>query len=85
MGEEQRKGLPVEDEKDVKAQAADMQEGAIPAEETPAEATNGWLESFYSRFDHVPLRALDMFIGACILALIAVIAVGVMKAKGILP
>ncbi|MBQ7534405.1 MAG: hypothetical protein IJT43_02165 [Stomatobaculum sp.] len=52
---------------------------------TPAEApTNGWLEQFYSRFDGVPLRALDIFIGVCVFAFIAVITVGILKARGIL-
>ena len=38
----------------------------------------------YSRFDGVPLRALDIIIGICVFAFIAVIAVGIMKARGIL-
>ena len=56
-------------------------EAEKPAEEAP---TNGWLEQVYSRFDGVPLRALDIFIGICVFAFIAVIAVGIMKARGIL-
>ena len=56
-------------------------EAGKPAEEAP---TNGWLEQVYSRFDGVPLRALDIFIGICVFAFIAVIAVGIMKARGIL-
>ena len=58
------------------------------AEKTEAEKTeaptNGWLEQVYSRFDGVPLKALDIFIGICVFAFIAVIAVGIMKARGIL-
>ncbi len=56
-------------------------EADTPAEEAP---TNGWLEQVYSRFDGVPLKALDIFIGICVFAFIAVIAVGIMKARGIL-
>ncbi len=70
------------------------QEAGVPdeekaaAEKTEAEKTeaptNGWLEQVYSRFDGVPLKALDIFIGICVFAFIAVIAVGIMKARGIL-
>ena len=62
------------------------QEEGVPGGEKPAaEApTNGWLEQVYSRFDGVPLKALDIFIGICVFAFIAVIAVGIMKARGIL-
>ena len=56
-------------------------EADTPAEEAP---TNGWLEQVYSRFDGVPLKELDTFIGICEFAFIAVIAVGIMKARGIL-
>ena len=56
-------------------------EADSPAAEAP---TNGWLEQVYSRFDGVPLKALDIFIGICVFAFIAVIAVGIMKARGIL-
>ena len=62
-------------------EAAAAAEADTPAEEAP---TNGWLEQVYSRFDGVPLRALDIFIGICVAAFIAVIAVGIMKARGIL-
>ena len=67
---------------EVRTEAA---EAAAEAEKLAEEApTNGWLEQVYSRFDGVPLRALDIFIGICVFAFIAVIAVGIMKARGIL-
>lgn len=67
---------------EVRTEAAEAAaEAEKPAEEAP---TNGWLEQVYSRFDGVPLRALDIFIGICVFAFIAVIAVGIMKARGIL-
>ncbi len=54
-------------------------------EKKTAEApTNGWLEQVYSHFDGVPLKALDIFIGICVFALIAVVTVGILKARGIL-
>ena len=61
--------------------AAAAADADAPAAEAP---TNGWLEQVYSRFDGVPLKALDIFIGICVFAFIAVIAVGIMKARGIL-
>ena len=63
------------------AEKAAAAEADTPAAEAP---TNGWLEQVYSRFDGVPLKALDIFIGICVFAFIAVIAVGIMKARGIL-
>ena len=74
----QKAGVPEEAKAEVEEAAAEAQS---PAEEAP---TNGWLEQVYSRFDGVPLRALDIFIGICVFAFIAVIAVGIMKARGIL-
>ena len=74
----QETGMP--EEAGTKAAEA-AAEAEKPAEEAP---TNGWLEQVYSRFDGVPLRALDIFIGICVFAFIAVIAVGIMKARGIL-
>ncbi len=74
----QEAGVPEEAKTEAKEAAA---EAESPAEEAP---TNGWLEQVYSRFDGVPLRALDIFIGICVFAFIAVIAVGIMKARGIL-
>ena len=40
--------------------------------------------SFYEQFRGVPLRYFDIFIGLCMAALVIVIAVGVLQAKGIL-
>ena len=74
----QETGMPEEAKTEAAEAAA---EAGKPAEEAP---TNGWLEQVYSRFDGVPLRALDIFIGICVFAFIAVIAVGIMKARGIL-
>ena len=74
----QETGMPEEARTEAAEAAAEPEK---PAEEAP---TNGWLEQVYSRFDGVPLRALDIFIGICVFAFIAVIAVGIMKARGIL-
>ena len=74
----QETGMPEEARTEAAEAAA---EAESPAEEAP---TNGWLEQVYSRFDGVPLKALDIFIGICVFAFIAVIAVGIMKARGIL-
>ena len=74
----QETGMPEEVKTEAEEAAAEAEK---PAEEAP---TNGWLEQVYSRFDGVPLRALDIFIGICVFAFIAVIAVGIMKARGIL-
>ena len=68
-------------EEKTEAEKAPASEADTPAAEAP---TNGWLEQVYSRFDGVPLKALDIFIGICVFAFIAVIAVGIMKARGIL-
>ena len=82
MREQKYKEADVPDEAKAEAEeAAAAAEAESPAEEAP---TNGWLEQVYSRFDGVPLRALDIFIGICVFAFIAVIAVGLMKARGIL-
>ena len=75
---DQETGMPEEAKTEAEEAAAKAEK---PAEEAP---TNGWLEQVYSRFDGVPLRALDIFIGICVFAFIAVIAVGIMKARGIL-
>jgi hypothetical protein len=75
---DQETGMPEEARTEAEEAAAEAEK---PAEEAP---TNGWLEQVYSRFDGVPLRALDVFIGICVFAFIAVIAVGIMKARGIL-
>lgn len=41
-------------------------------------------ERLYEHFRPVPLKYLDIFIWVCVIALVAVVAVGVLKAKGIL-
>ena len=82
MQEQKYKEAVVPDEAKAEAEeAAAAAEAESPAEEAP---TTGWLEQVYSRFDGVPLKALDIFIGICVFAFIAVIAVGIMKARGIL-
>lgn len=59
---------------------------AAEADETVNAETgpNGWLESIYEHFRIVPLKALDCFIVVCIIALITVVTVGVLRARGIL-
>ncbi len=75
---DQETGMPEEARTEAEEAAAEAEK---PAEEAP---TNGWLEQVYSRFDGVPLRALDVFIGICVFAFNAVSAVGIMKARGVL-
>ena len=41
-------------------------------------------QNFYEQFRGVPLRYFDIFIGLCMAALVIIIAVGVLQAKGIL-
>ena len=41
-------------------------------------------QSFYDRFRGVPLRYFDIFIGLCIAAIVIIVAVGVLQARGIL-
>ena len=41
-------------------------------------------QSFYDRFLGVPLRYFDLFIGLCIAAIVIIVAVGVLQARGIL-
>ena len=41
-------------------------------------------QSFYEQFRGVPLRYFDIFIGLCMAALVNIIAVGDLQAKGIL-
>ncbi len=56
-------------------------------EEEPQRPEAGQLNAFeriYEHFRKVPLRYLDIFIWLCVAALIIVVAVGVLKAKGIL-
>ena len=40
--------------------------------------------SFYERFRGVPLRYFDIFIGLCITAIVVIVVVGVLQARGIL-
>ena len=41
-------------------------------------------QSFYEQFRGVPLRYFDIFIGLCLAALVIIIGIGVLQAKGIL-
>ena len=41
-------------------------------------------QNFYEQFRGVPLRYFDIFIGLCMAALVIILAVGVLQAKGIL-
>lgn len=41
-------------------------------------------QSFYDRFRGVPLRYFDIFIGLCVAAIVILVAVGVLQARGIL-
>ena len=60
-----------------------------PAEKVkpPRSPDAGQLNAFeriYEHFRGVPVKYLDIFIWVCVAALVIVVAVGVLKAKGIL-
>ena len=52
--------------------------------DTEKEVSNGWLVQVYKHFDNVPVKVIDAFIVICVIALIAVVAVGTLKAKHII-
>lgn len=39
---------------------------------------------FYDKFQNVPLRAFDLFIGLCIAAIVLLIVVGTLQGRGII-
>ena len=41
-------------------------------------------ENFYENFRKVPLKYIDVFIGVCVAALVIVVAVGILKSRGML-
>ena len=41
-------------------------------------------ENFYENFSKVPLKYIDAFIIVCVIALVAVVGIGILKSKGIL-
>lgn len=41
-------------------------------------------ENFYEHFSKVPLKYIDAFIVVCVIALVAVVGIGILKSKGIL-
>ena len=41
-------------------------------------------ENFYENFRKVPLKYIDAFIVVCVIALVAVVGIGILKSKGIL-
>lgn len=49
----------------------------------PPEPQNE-IQRFYEQFRGVPLKYIDIFIYVCMTGLIAVVVVGILKAKGIL-
>ena len=56
------------------------------AEAAPADggrANRNAFENFYEHFRNVPVKYLDRFIALCIFALVAVITVGILRAKGV--
>ncbi len=61
-----------------------MEEEKKRESEPESGVSNGWLEGFYEHFQGMPIRYLDRFIAACIVALIVVIAVGVLKAHHVI-
>ncbi len=42
------------------------------------------VERFYERFRDVPVRNLDIFIGACVVSFVLIVVLGMLKGRGIL-
>lgn len=76
--------LYMENEKKPEApEAAEVRpDGQESPKETTPKAPKGDLERFYEQFRNVPLKYLDMFIIACFVLLIVIIAIGVWRANG---
>ena len=41
------------------------------------------MQRFYEKFRRIPLKYIDIFIGACLVALAAVVVLGMLKERGI--
>lgn len=59
------------------------EEGYEPEEDRKDPATLNAFEHFYEHFRGVPLKYIDVFIGVCIAALVVVVALGILKGRGV--
>lgn len=50
----------------------------------PASGPRNAVERFYENFRKIPLKYVDIFIGVCAAAFVAVVVVGALKGHGIL-
>lgn len=58
-------------------------EGKVESQEAGASSGSAF-ESIYDRLPNISIKALDWFIAACIVALVAVVLMGVLKARHII-
>ena len=59
-------------------------QAAPKASEKPDRSQLNAFENFYEHFSNVPLKYIDAFIIVCVVALVAVVTIGILKSKGIL-
>ena len=52
--------------------------------ERPDRSQLNAFENFYENFSKVPLKYIDAFSVGCVIALVAVVGIGILKSKGIL-
>lgn len=50
----------------------------------PDPGPSNAVERFYENFRKVPLKYLDIFIGVCAVAFVAVVVIGALRGRGIL-
>ena len=59
-------------------------EGTEQKSDRPDRSQLNAFENFYENFSKVPLKYIDAFIVVCVIALVAVVGIGILKSKGIL-
>ena len=59
-------------------------EGTAHKSNRPDRSQLNAFENFYEKFSKVPLKYIDAFIVVCVIALVAVVGIGILKSKGIL-
>ena len=60
----------------------DKQEKDQPSRPDPSQLNA--IQRFYERFRGIPLKYLDIFIGVCAAAFVAVVILGMLKERGLL-